>query len=446
MAQQGQAQQQAAQVAPPFAFALAPSLINDDPIDYSTPEGIKLYKSNTEPLSSKFDLSTDNLKTFLEEVRQRARMANWWSLLTMTQGGNTYNLIDHYGTLTKATVRNNSISYIGSTAGANGRKAQNAVQLFQFLVDSLTEDAKKKLFTRPSEYQITSALAPAGTPPMVDGPLFLKHIVSESHIDTNATINTIRTRLLNLPRAMEEFNSDIEKFNHYVEQQVIALAARGETTQDLLVNLFQAYRVAKDKEFRDYIKSKERAFNEGTSISPEVLMQLALNEYKRASEANSWGLPSDEEQKIVTLTSLVENLKKQNDQLKRAPNPGRGGRGHPRGSRGFGRGNYDQRGRGRGRGTPARGRGRGRSGNRNHKQDYHWAKPKEGDPTEKDINGKHYYWCPNHDKWVMHKPENCYMKAEHPSQSQDQGNDKQPVLQVNKALAAILEGRDYGQE
>ena len=75
--------------APPFA--LAPSLINNNPIDYLTQEGIKLYKSNTEPLSTKFDLSMDNLKTFLEQVRQRARTANWWSLLNMTQAGVTYN-------------------------------------------------------------------------------------------------------------------------------------------------------------------------------------------------------------------------------------------------------------------------------------------------------------------------------------------------------------------
>ena len=42
-------------------FALRPATISDQVLDYSTPEGIKIYKSNTAALPIKFDLTTGKL-------------------------------------------------------------------------------------------------------------------------------------------------------------------------------------------------------------------------------------------------------------------------------------------------------------------------------------------------------------------------------------------------
>ena len=39
--------------------------------------------------------------------------------------------------------------------------------------------------------------------------------------------------------------------------------------------------------------------------------------------------------------------------------------------------------------------------------------PKQGEPHEKIVNGRNYYWCPNHQKhgmWATHKPAECSMK------------------------------------
>ncbi len=41
----------AAQNPPNFIFALSPALINQGPIDYSTPEGIKLWRGAIKPLA-----------------------------------------------------------------------------------------------------------------------------------------------------------------------------------------------------------------------------------------------------------------------------------------------------------------------------------------------------------------------------------------------------------
>src|SRR5687767_4458459 len=64
------------QALPVNTFALTPAMVHNNPIDYSTAKGIKMFKSNAEPLEIKFDLLTQNLKSFLELVRERAIYAN----------------------------------------------------------------------------------------------------------------------------------------------------------------------------------------------------------------------------------------------------------------------------------------------------------------------------------------------------------------------------------
>ena len=48
----------------------------------------------------------------------------------------------------------------------------------------------------------------------------------------------------------------ITKFNIYVEGLVKSLAARGETTADLLANLFKGYLAVEYKTFHAYIETK----------------------------------------------------------------------------------------------------------------------------------------------------------------------------------------------
>jgi hypothetical protein len=73
------------------------------------------------------------------------------------------------------------------------------------------------------------------------GNLLLKIIVQESHLDTNATTASIRTKLSSLDKYILTIGCDITRFNGYVQLLIDSLAVRGETTQDLLMNLFKGY-------------------------------------------------------------------------------------------------------------------------------------------------------------------------------------------------------------
>jgi hypothetical protein len=83
---------------------------------------------------------------------------------------------------------------------------------------------------------------------------------------------------------MRDLNLDFEKFNEHVIKLLEKLSARGEETQDLLVNLFKGYKQCKDPEFVDYIKKKEDFYEEGGDVTYQHLMDWALNKFKARKE------------------------------------------------------------------------------------------------------------------------------------------------------------------
>ena len=103
---------------------------------------------------------------------------------------------------------------------------------------------------------------------------------------------------------------EVVKFNMYVKNLIAELLSRGETTNDLLVNLFKGYGVASDKMFRDYISHKEDRYDEGEDIIPDELMNLASNKYKVLKDKGLWNAPSSEEEKIIALEAKIKDLTK----------------------------------------------------------------------------------------------------------------------------------------
>ena len=149
--------------------------------------------------------------------------------------------------------------------------------------------------------------------PYKSGPALLKVIIRESHVDTNATTNGIRNKLSKLDECIHAIGHDIGKFNDCVRTLVEALAARGETTEDLLVNLFKGYKECSDKQFVAYIKRKSDDHDEGNDeLLAEELMTNADNKHKMLKEAGEWNAPTPEEEKIIALEAEIKSLKKRN--------------------------------------------------------------------------------------------------------------------------------------
>ena len=88
------------------------------------------------------------------------------------------------------------------------------------------------------------------------------------------------------------------------------MAARGETSNDLLTNLFKGYEAATDKTFVDYIGRKKERYEEGEDVTSDALMEQANSKNELMKENATWDAPSEQEEKILALMSEVKNLKK----------------------------------------------------------------------------------------------------------------------------------------
>ena len=208
-------------------------------------------------------------------------------------------LINSHGELDLTTIQEFERSYIQGQS----RSAQDAVQLYRCLMSSILKEGKKKILVWEDQYTVDG---------YGSGNLLLKVIVRESHLDTNATLASIRTKLTDLDRYLPSIGHDILKFNTYVKLLVDGIRLRGETMQDLLVNLFKGYMACSDSEFVAYMKCKLDYFEEGNSLEPDNLMKNAAEKYKTLLQQGLWNAPDANEEKILALQAEINKMKKSN--------------------------------------------------------------------------------------------------------------------------------------
>jgi hypothetical protein len=167
------------------------------------------------------------------------------------------------------------------------------------------------------------------------------------------------------------------EFNEFVKAQRDSLEARGETTLNLLVNLFKGYKASADDCFVTYIESKEDDYNEGQNKSPDMLMELAESKYKTLVETSQWKQPTAADRKIVALMAQLQALQVIKPDKE----------------------------------TPAK-RATDKKATDSTNKDAKWflTPPKADKSKKKQKGGKDWWWCPNHakkGKWVRHDPATC---------------------------------------
>ena len=382
-------------------FALSPARANSQAfIDYNTPAGAKLFNKVTAPLDYTFDVEQGSIQTFIESLKDRAIMAGWnIANADILKIGN-YNLFDEYGVLTLQEIQTDAAAYIDSQT----RKAQNSYQMYVCIMSSLTDAGRAKLLTRNNLYTRNNVSS---------GPLLFKVLMMMSSVDTVATISHIRLSLSNLDNYMSTIKDDIEKFNQYVRQQRQDLLARGQRSDDLLVNLFKGYLSCSDRKFTEYINRKKDHYEEGGNLTVDSLMHDALNKYKNIRLEGKWNSLSPEQEKILTLTAQFEDLKDKNLKL----------------SKGLTSKKPNQR-------SNKKTMKRTENKKKKSNKDFAWKKvpPKEGAKQTLEKDGKSYHWCPEHLAWCIHRPEDCELKKE-----RENSLEKKKQTEENNSKASTLE-------
>ena len=377
-------------------FALSPALIDTaQPLDYGSAAGAKIYKNSTAPLPVTFDMEPESIFTFNDVLRDRCTSAAWSTpqadILSIPVDGRMLNLIDHYGEISLQQVRTHCQTYIGQPS----RRSQHSYQMYECLVNSLTEAARIKISPDSEQYTINGVRC---------GPLLYRYMMAKASIDTRATLSFIRENISNLDTYITTVGSNITTFNEYVKRQRLSLSARGGVTHDLLTNLWKAYQNASDRDFVEFIKRKKDAYDEGEDITADSLMIAAENKYRTLVQEERWNSLSPEQTQIVALTAQLSKLKDGRVNLSKNNSNRKKGKGKGKGDDKDGAKPEGKRG-----GSKKRNRRKGRDNDK-----WAWKKepPKDGEKDEKVVDGTKYYWCHDHALWTLtkHTDETCYLR------------------------------------
>jgi hypothetical protein len=416
--------------AAPVAFALSPALAIPGVIDFASRMGKDVFRFATEKLDEElYDCLPDGMTQFLQSLQVRALEYGWDNEVNGIMQipddpadpySETNDLIESYGMLTLESVRAFEASYIALQV----RPAQDTYMLYKCLMKSISKEGKSKITIWKDQYHVN------GLP---SGNLLLKVIIRESHLDTNATISTIRTKLSNLDTYMLTIGGDITKFNTYVKGLVESLNARGEITTDLLINLFKGYLAVEDKSFHSYVARKQEEYEEGGSQTEDSLMLLAKNKFTLLKDAGRYNMPSAEEEKILALQAELKQVSKRWNKEKK------GKSGEP----------------------VAKKKGEWTDKNKDTKKKAEkptWMseKPKgENLRKSRSYNGKDWWYCSAETggkcdgNWRVHKPSKCEGRAhkfvgeKHQNdEAKDKTSSKDKKLKLAHAISAIQEDSD----
>jgi hypothetical protein len=187
------------------------------------------------------------------------------------QDGPRMNFIENYGQLTLESIRLQAATMEVS----NNRDTQNSSQMHTFLIISITDELLGRVISQRESY--TSATG------FEDGPSLLKVIVTISHVDTRAQAEYIRQCLARPSishHLIPEYNCDIQKINEYVVVLEEGLHARGETSQDTMMNINSAYKVCEDADFVRHAKDEYGKWEQGANVTLKGYMASCLMKYK----------------------------------------------------------------------------------------------------------------------------------------------------------------------
>ena len=177
--------------------------------------------------------------------------------------------------------------------------AQDTAHLHLCLMNSLTQAGKDNVRLWSDQFILNGRES---------GILLLKIIIRESHLDTNATTNSIRTQLSNLDEYITTIECDIIKFNKHGKRLLEQLKAHSGETHDLLTNLFKAYISIKYARFVNYVNEKLSRYKEGEPMEVDQLMTLKANNYMNMMIQDQWEAPSLHDAMIQALQTKVEKL------------------------------------------------------------------------------------------------------------------------------------------
>ena len=244
-------------------------------------------------------------------------------------------------------------------------------------------------------------------------------------------------------------NATLNKYNHNLidflakmEEDYQAILAAVETHDNYLLHMFNALETSKNTKFLTWIGNQRTDWETGEkTFTPDSLSDAATKIFVNMKETKTWKQKEPEDSQIVALTTKLaageEKLANSTalvTDFSNAPANGKGRIGGKGGKTGSDKDNNNQ--------------------NKNHEIAY-WRKKKG--PDHKTVDGKDWWWCPNHKGkdgkeydglYITHKPDEChlpwnqrsthYAKCDQTAASSDIDTSSNKKLTLSKSIKSAL--------
>ena len=199
----------------------------------------------------------------------------------------------------------------------DSRDTHELYMKFQCIFNSLTRQANSHLNLTSDEFEITVTNGTSETI-ITNGPLYLKTILREAHMDSMTTMIVLCTKIITLPTTIQTFWHTIPIFNVHVRKIVADLAARGELVWYLVDYLFRAYITAPDSSFTRYVKCRQDFYEEINELKADKILESTKNKYISLVTMYRWKSLAPEKSKIIVLETKIRSLEKKR-QTKKGP-------------------------------------------------------------------------------------------------------------------------------
>jgi hypothetical protein len=295
---------------PAVQFSINPASTHDGVIDFTTKEGRSHYDKATRELHSPFDCVEDQLLDFMSSLKDRAVEFGWNKTIMRIpingedEESEEKSLLDHHGSITLDMVRNFEDIY----KDTQGRERQDMHCLYKCLMATLSREGRAKVQTEKDKY----VLKDEGDEEVYSGNLLLKVILMKTTVDNKSGAYAVRMELAKLPELIEKINFDIPKFNERVKNLIGDLNNRGQTSDDLTFNLFQAYKQVPVEAFTIFIDRIKDQEDDTDAISTSFIMDKAENKFKTLQKEGNWTVKEKDEDKIMVLQAKIKRLEKAN--------------------------------------------------------------------------------------------------------------------------------------
>ena len=264
---------------------------------------LKQFQIATAGLEETFDGKPENFFNFRMDCEDHlVNICDYGSIFDIEHNGATINLLTQYGIVPRERVI--AAANARWTDDSPERPKRMSSQALTFFRKSITKELKAQLAIYSDLYK-------------KDGVVFFKLICDLTLPQTREALIKCKLSLQNDNLKLSRFGYDIKELGKYVKMNVNhILACGGQTTDDLIITLFQVYNQAPNEEFCRELGNAYSKWKVGEEISLNLLLLKAENEYQRLKDSDTWGKQSQETSEVIALKAELKQLRNQVNGMK----------------------------------------------------------------------------------------------------------------------------------